>query len=112
MIEVEMGEDDVGDGSGIESSLGGRGGLDPIDPAQLLRPLPPAADIHQKDPAVRSDEEGSGRQPDAVLLVGGDQARPEGLGDRPEHRPTIETVVAVVVDGHLESPEGRHASCL
>ena len=116
MIEVEMGEDDIGDVGRRHAVRAERrrdiltARVDRVDVAQLLAVLRAVPRIHEDRPAPAADQQRPRRHGDPVSLIGGIRLPPEGPRDHAEHRaavqreaPGLDRVQPVLTDDHATS---------
>ena len=108
VVEMEMGDDEVGDPVRIEAGFARRKVLDGEDVSEFLRPVSARPGVDEDRPFAHLDEDRSRGQGDPVVLVGGHDPRPDRLGHCPEHRPAVQAEKAVVAKAEPERAEGHH----
>jgi len=113
MVEMEVGEDDVGDVVVGEVLLFERlcevvGGLGLVDLFEFV--VVPIADagVDEDETLVGTNQEASQGEGDAIILIGGGGFLPEGSGDDAVHGAAVDrkcAVVDYVVGGHVGAPD-------
>ena len=109
VVEVEVSVEDVGHVFGTDAGGGeGRGKelVILVDLAHFGRELVAEAGLDDNERRGHADDEGVEAEEDAVLVVGGSAAAPEGLGNDAEHGTAVEEEGAVGAEGEFEVAEG------